>query len=73
MNAKMPIETKPVTLNSNQGVVLVRPPHGGVTDDHTRVDLVLARGASHLMLDASTAAQLGRALIDASLCTKAPN
>ena len=73
MNIKMPIETRPVTLNSNQGVVLVRPAHGGSDDDHTRVDLVLARGASQLLLDASTAAQLGRALLDASQGPKAPN
>ena len=73
MNTKMPIETKPVTLNSNQGVVLVRPAQGGVAEDHTRVDLVLARGASQLLLDANTAAQLGRALLDASQGPKAPN
>ncbi len=69
----MPIETRPVTLNSNQGVVLVRPAHGGVDDDRTRVDLVLARGASQLLLDASTAAKLGQALLDASTHALAPN
>ncbi len=73
MNTKMPIETKPVTLNSNQGVVLVRPAQSGLADEHTRVDLVLARGASQLLLDANTAAQLGRALLDASEGAKAPN
>ncbi len=66
MNSRMPIETRPVTLNANQGVVLVRPGQGDLSDRHTRVDLVLARGASQLLLDANTAAQLGRALLDAS-------
>ena len=66
MNTKMPIETRPVTLNSNQGVVLVRPARGGLGADHTKVDLVLVRGASRLLLDANTAAQLGQALLDAS-------
>ncbi len=73
MRSNMPIETRPVTLNSNQGVVLVRPAPGGIDDDHTRVDLVLARGASQLLLDASTAAKLGQALLDASTHTMAPN
>lgn len=73
MNSKMPIETRPVTLNSNQGVVLVRPAHGGVDDDHTRVDLVLARGASQLLLDANTAEKLGQALLDASGRAIVPN
>lgn len=62
----MPIETRPVTLNSNQGVVLVRPAPMGVNHDHTRVDLVLHNGASQLLLDANTAAKLGKILLDAA-------
>ncbi len=73
MKTRMPIETKPVTLNGNQGVIMVRPAHRGLDDDQTRVDLVLARGASRLLLDASTAAKLGQALLDASSPPSGPN
>lgn len=73
MTSTLPIETRPVTLNSNQGVVLVRPARTGVDHNHTRVDLVLANGASQLFLDANTAAQLGRILLDAAKIKGAAN